>query len=93
MPWAGHNKGFITQHNVTDVASFEVVCNKHAQDHCLHPDALDWRVRQCALIAANMPHIKLHILEWPSVVTSPRHTCVLIIPFNEHPDMPHLSGG
>ncbi len=37
--------------------------------------------------------IKLHILEWPFIVTSPRHTCVLIIPFNQLPDMPHLLGG
>ncbi len=37
--------------------------------------------------------IKLHILEWPFIATSPRHTCALIILFNQHPDMPHLSGG
>ncbi len=37
--------------------------------------------------------IKLHILEWSFIVTSPRHTCVLIIPFNQRSDMPHLSGG
>ncbi len=37
--------------------------------------------------------IKLHILEWPFIVTSPRHSCVLTVPFNQHPDMPHLSGG
>ncbi len=33
------------------------------------------------------------ILEWSFVVISQRHTCVLIIPFNQHPEMPHLSEG
>ncbi len=36
--------------------------------------------------------IKLHILEWPFIVTHTWHTCVLIIQSNQHPDMPHLSG-
>ncbi len=136
LGWAQY---IVTQHNATDVASFEGACNWHAQDQCLDPgedDALDWRVRQRVPVPANIqqfctaiekewvdipqapinsmrkrcvtpdtdisdpwelpPHpteIKLHILEWLFIVTSPRHICVLIIPFNQHPDMPHLSGG
>ncbi len=30
------------------------------------------------------------ILEWLFIVTSPRHTCLLIIPFNQHSDSPRL---
>ncbi len=32
----------------------------------------------------------LHILEWPFIVASLRHTCAIIKPFNLHLDMPHL---
>ena len=35
---------------------------------------------------------KLHILEWPFIVPSTRCTCVMIMLFNWHLDMPHLSG-
>ncbi len=34
--------------------------------------------------------IKLHILEWPFIVASLRHTCAIIMLFNQHLDMPHL---
>ncbi len=37
--------------------------------------------------------IKLHILEWPFIVASLRHTCVIIMLTNQHLDMPHLWGG
>ncbi len=37
--------------------------------------------------------IKLHILEWPFIVTSLRHTCAIIMLSNQHLDMPHLWGG
>ncbi len=37
--------------------------------------------------------IKLHILEWPFIVASLRHTCAIIILSNQHLDMPHLWGG
>ncbi len=37
--------------------------------------------------------IKLHILEWPFIAIRPRHTYVLTIPFNQHPDMQQLSAG
>ena len=30
---------------------------------------------------------------WPFIVTSPRQTCVLILQFNQHLYVPHLSGG
>ncbi len=34
--------------------------------------------------------IKLHILEWPFIVASLRHTCAIIMLSNQHPDVPHL---
>ncbi len=37
--------------------------------------------------------IKLHILEWPFIVASLRHTCGIIMVSNQHLDMPHLWGG
>ncbi len=37
--------------------------------------------------------IKLHILEWPFIVSSLRHTCAIIMLSNQHLDMPHLWGG
>ncbi len=37
--------------------------------------------------------IKLHILEWPFIVASLRHTCAINMPSNQHLDMPHLWGG
>ncbi len=35
--------------------------------------------------------LKLHILEWPFIVASLRHTCAIIILSNQHLDMPHLT--
>ncbi len=37
--------------------------------------------------------IKLHILEWPFIVTSLRHTSAIIMLSNQHLDMPHQWGG
>ncbi len=37
--------------------------------------------------------VKLHILEWPFIVASPRHTCAIITLSNQHLDTPHLWGG
>ncbi len=37
--------------------------------------------------------IKLHILEWPFIVASLRHTCAIIMLSNQHLDMTHLWGG
>ncbi len=37
--------------------------------------------------------VKLHILEWPFIVASLRHTCAIIMLSNQHLDMPHLWGG
>ncbi len=37
--------------------------------------------------------VKLHILEWPFIVVSLRHTCAIIMLSNQHLDMPHLWGG
>lgn len=36
-------------------------------------------------------NIKLHILGFPFIDTSPRPTCVIIMLFNQHLDMLHLS--
>ena len=36
---------------------------------------------------------ELHISEWPFIVASLRHTCAIIMPSNQHLDMPHLWGG
>jgi len=32
--------------------------------------------------------LKLHILEWPFIVASLRHTCAIIMLSNQHLDMP-----
>ncbi len=37
--------------------------------------------------------VKLHILEWPFIVASLRHTCAIITLSNQHIDMPHQWGG
>ncbi len=37
--------------------------------------------------------LKLHILEWPFIVASLRHTCAIIMLSNQHLDMQHLWGG
>ncbi len=37
--------------------------------------------------------VKLHILEWPFIVASLRHTCAIIILSNQHLVMLHLWGG
>ncbi len=34
--------------------------------------------------------VKLHILEWPFIVASLRHTCAIIMLSNQHLDMSHL---
>ncbi len=60
-------------------------------------DALDWRIQQPVPVHANIQSppntVKLHILEWPFIVASPRHTCAIIMLYNQHLDMPHLRGG
>ncbi len=37
--------------------------------------------------------VKLHILEWPFIVASLRHTCAIIMLSYQYLDMPHLWGG
>ncbi len=37
--------------------------------------------------------VKLHILEWPFIVASLRHTCAIIMLSNQHLDLPYLWGG
>ncbi len=36
--------------------------------------------------------VKLHILKWPFIVASLRHTCAIIMLSNQYLDMPHLWG-
>ncbi len=55
-------------------------CQLHA------PSKLATSVALCCVI-------KLHILEWPFIVTSLRHTCAIFMLSNQHLDMPHLWGG
>ncbi len=56
-------------------------CSQHA--NCTHPQNLR---HLCCVI-------KLHILEWPFIGSSLRHTCAIIMLYNQHLDMPHLWGG
>ncbi len=55
-------------------------CHLHA------PSKLATSVALCCVI-------KLHLLEWPFIVASLRHTCAIIMLSNQHLDMPHLWGG
>jgi hypothetical protein len=57
-------------------------CSQHA--NCTLPQ-LETSVALCWVT-------KLHILEWPFIVPSTKCTCVVIMPFNQLLDMPHLSG-
>ncbi len=52
-------------------------CQLHA------PSKLATSVALCCVI-------KLHILDWPFIVASLRHTCAIIMLSNQHLDMPHL---
>ncbi len=58
-------------------------CSQHA-NYTL-PQNL-WHLWHCAVI-------KLHMLEWSFIVSSLRHTCVIIMLSNQHLDMSHLWGG
>ncbi len=58
-------------------------CSQHA--NCTLPQNL-WHLWRCSVI-------KLHILELTFIVASLRHTCAIIMVFNQHLDMPHLWGG
>ncbi len=79
--------------------------DQHSSDRNQQPDQL-YVKEMCALHEANGGHtrywlvfgpppntVKLHILEWPFIVTSLRHTCAIIMPSNQHLDTPHLWGG
>ncbi len=71
--------------------------------HSIHGQQLWWTFLQsaCRLHAPSKLAtsvalccvIKLHILEWPFIVASLRHTCAIIMLSNLHLDMPHLWGG
>ncbi len=72
-------------------------------EHSIHRQQLWWTFLQSACqlhapskLATNVALccvIKLHILEWPFIVASLRHTCAIIMLSNQHLDMPHLWGG
>ena len=55
-------------------------CSQHA--NCMFP--------QLATSVALCSVIKLHISEWPFNVASLRHTCAIIMPSNQHLEMPNL---
>ncbi len=54
-------------------------CQVHAPSNC----------DICGIVLCD----KLHILEWPFIVASLRHTCAIIMLSNQHLDIPHLWGG
>ncbi len=56
-------------------------CSQHA--NCTIPQNSRY-LWHCAVL------IKLHILEWPFIVASLRHTCAIIMLFNQHLGIPHL---
>ncbi len=72
-------------------------------EHSIHGQQLWWTFLQsvCQLHAPSKLAtsvvlccvIKLHILEWPFIVSSIRHTCAIIMLSNQYLDMPHLWGG
>ncbi len=59
-------------------------CSQH--DNCTLPKNKATSVALCCVI-------KLHILEWPFIVASLRHTSSIIMLSNQYLDMPHLWGG
>ncbi len=71
--------------------------------HSIHGQQLWWTFLQSACqlhapskLAASVALccvIKPHILDWPFIVASLRHTCAIIMLSNQHLDMPHLWGG
>ncbi len=71
--------------------------DQHSTGHNQQPDQL-W-VRQMVVTPdtdwfSDPPNtVKQHILEWPFIVASLRHTCAIIMLSNQHLDMPHLWGG
>ncbi len=75
--------------NIPQAATWTTLCEGDVL-HCVRqmvvtPDT-DW--------FSDPPNtVKLHILEWPFIVASLRHTCAIIMLSNQHLDMPHLWGG
>ncbi len=62
-------------------SSGEHSCSQHA--NCMLPQNLRHYVALCCVI-------KLHILKWPFIVASLRHTCAIIMLSYQHLDMAHL---
>ncbi len=79
--------------------------DQHSSDRNQQPDQLyakemcctawsKWRSHQVLTGFRTRPNtMKLHILEWPFIVTSLRHTCAIIMLSNQHLDTPHMWGG
>ncbi len=78
----------------------EAVYGREMNIHSIHGQQLWWTFLQSAFklhalskLATSVALccvVKLHILEWPFIVASLRHTCAIIMLSNQHLDMPHL---
>ncbi len=105
--WYDHGLAFTTQTlNETKTClslSSAVMRNRYINEHSINGLQLWWTFLQsaCQLHAPSKLAtsvalccvIKLHILEWPFIVASLRHTCEIIMLSNQHLYMPHLWGG
>ncbi len=73
--------------------------DQHATGYNQQPDQLYAKEMCCTAWGKWGSHqiltgtVKLHILEWPFIVGSLRHTCAIIMLSNQHHDMQHLWGG
>ncbi len=76
---------------------------QHSTGHNQQPDQLyvkemcctawgKWWSHQIATGFRTPQYSKTHILEWPFIVVSLRHTCAIIMRSNQHFDMTHLWG-
>ncbi len=63
-----------------------VICFQEDKWSQIYPDLQAGS--QCGLVKCGV-----HILEWPFIVASLRHTCAIIMLSNQHLDTPHLWGG
>ncbi len=84
--WMWRSRAYCREINIqfTYNSSGGYSCSQHA--NCTLPLKLATSVALCCVI-------KLHILEWPFIVASLRHTCAIIMLCNQYLDMPHRWGG
>ncbi len=83
-------------------SNFTQPLDQHSTGHNQQPDQLYAKEMCCTAWGKWWSHqiltgfppntVKLHILEWPFIVASLRHTCAIIMLSNQHLDMPHLWG-